>query len=86
MLSFKTLNIFANNYSVKISGTLTQEGILAVQPTATSALVMKSEGVKLSGTVYDPPIDYTVDCPVELGQNGNKLTGKICGRDAKTDL
>lgn len=75
-----------DNYSVVISGTITQEGTLAVQPTATSALVMRSESMKLSGTVYDPPIDYAADCPIQLGQNGNKLTGTICGRDAETDL
>jgi hypothetical protein len=75
-----------DNYSMTFSGLMTQEGILAVQPSATSALVMKGERIKLSGTVYDPPLDYTADCPVELGQNGNKLTGKICGRIAETDL
>lgn len=75
-----------DNYAVTISGTITQEGILAVQPTATSAIIMKSDQIKMSGTVYDPPLEYSADCPVELGQNGNKLTGKICGRDAQTDL
>lgn len=47
---------------------------------------MKSDNIKLSGTVYNPPIDYAADCPVELSQNGNKVTGKICGRVAETDL
>ncbi|OJY28044.1 MAG: hypothetical protein BGO98_21015 [Myxococcales bacterium 68-20] len=75
-----------DNYSMRLDGTITQEGILAVQPSATSALVMKSEKMKLSGTVYDPPLDYAAECPIELGQNGNKLTGTICGREAKTDL
>ena len=75
-----------DNYSMTISGMITQEGILAVQPTATSAIIMKSDLVKMSGTVYDPPLEYTAECPVELGQNGNKLTGKICGREAQTDL
>lgn len=75
-----------DNYSLTITGTVTQEGIIAVQPSATSAVIMKSENIKLSGTVYDPPLDYTADCPVELAQNGNKVTGKICGRLAETDL
>lgn len=75
-----------DNYAMMISGTMTQEGILAVQPSATSALVMKGESMKLIGTVYDPPLEYAADCPIELGQNGNKLTGKICGRDAFSDL
>ena len=47
---------------------------------------MKSEAMKLDGTVCDPPLDYAAECPVELGQNGNKLTGKICGRETTTDL
>ena len=75
-----------DNYSMTFSGLITQEGILAVQPTATSAVIMKSDLVKMSGTVYDPPLDYAAECPVELGQNGNKLTGKICGREAHSDL
>jgi hypothetical protein len=75
-----------DNYSMTFSGTITQEGILAVQPSATSAIIMKSESMKLSGTVYDPPLEYAADCPIELGQNGNKLTGKVCGRIAETDL
>ncbi len=75
-----------DNYALTISGLVAQEGILAVQPSATSALILKSDKVKLSGTVYDPPLDYAAECPVELGQNGNKLTGKICGRTVSTDL
>jgi len=75
-----------DNYSMTLTGTITQEGILAVQPTATSAIIMRSERMKMSGTVYDPPLEYAAECPVELGQNGNKLTGTICGRDAHTDL
>ncbi|MBX3198378.1 MAG: hypothetical protein KF894_09630 [Labilithrix sp.] len=75
-----------DNYAMQIAGTMTQEGILAVQPSSTSALVMKGESMKLLGTVYDPPIEYAADCPIELGQNGNKLTGTICGRDAFSDL
>jgi hypothetical protein len=75
-----------DNYRTKLTGTLTQVGVIAVQPTATSALVMKSDSITFEGTVYDPPIDYVVTCPVELAQNGNKLTGTICGREAVTDL
>jgi hypothetical protein len=74
------------NYSMVLAGTVTQEGIIAVQPSATSALVMKSDAVVFAGTVHDPPFEYKAACPVELGQNGNILTGKICGRESKTDL
>jgi hypothetical protein len=75
-----------NNYKMNLDGTMSQEGIIAVQPSAPAAVIMKSDAMKLTGTVYDPPIDYTADCPVELGQNGNTLSAKICGRDAKADL
>jgi hypothetical protein len=75
-----------DNYSLKLSGTITQDGVIAVQPSSTSAIVMKSESMTFAGTVYDPPLDYAAQCAVELGQNGNTLTGKICGRDATTDL
>ena len=74
------------NYRMTLTGTMTQEGIIAVQPSATTALVMRSEKMTFAGTVHDPPIDYDAECPVELGQNGNVLTGTICGRDASTDL
>ena len=74
------------NYETKLTGILTQEGTLAVLPTTPSALVMKSTGMKIEGTVYDPPLVYNADCPLELGQNGNTLSGKICGRSAESDL
>jgi hypothetical protein len=75
-----------DNYALTFAGTVSQRGIIAVQPSATSALVIASETVKLAGTVHDPPLDYSAECSVELGQNGNVLTGKICGREAKSNL
>jgi hypothetical protein len=75
-----------DNYKMNLDGTMTQQGIIAVQPSTASAVVMKSDAIKLSGTIYDPPIDYTAECPVELGQNGNIISAKICGRDATADL
>jgi hypothetical protein len=75
-----------DSYTMKLTGTFTQEGIIAVQPSSTAALIMKSELMKFSGTVYDPPLEYEAECPVELGQNGNLVTGKICGRDVKAEL
>jgi hypothetical protein len=75
-----------DNYEVTITAAIVQDGILAVQPSATSALVMKAENVKLTGKVYAPPIDYSADCPVEIGQSGSNVTGKICGRTAQADL
>lgn len=75
------------NYDMTVTTTITQTGTLAVQPTATTALVMQSASVTLSGNVYDPPLDYSADaCAVELGQSGNQLSGTLCGRDVGLDL
>lgn len=73
-------------YNTKLTGTLTQVGVLAVQPTATSAIIMKSDAMTFEGSVYDPPIDVALSCPVEMAQSGNTVNGKICGRDATTEL
>jgi hypothetical protein len=76
-----------NNYRMSFTGTLTQEGVMAVQPTITSALVMKSDAMKLSGTVYEPPIPYEEPkCAVSLGQNGNQLFGTVCERSITLSL
>jgi hypothetical protein len=75
-----------DNYNMVVSGTLVQNGTLAVQPTSTTALVMKSDSIAFSGTVYEPPIDFNETCPLTLGQNGNSLTGTICARPASNDL
>jgi hypothetical protein len=75
------------NYAITLNGTITQQGVIAVQPSATSALVIQSDAVSLSGTVYDPPLAYEeTDCVLELGQSGNKVSGTICGRIAGADL
>lgn len=74
------------NYSVTIDGVLTQRGTLAVQPSATTAIVIESDSLTMTGTVSDPAIDYTVtDCPFTLAQNGDELSGTICGREAGID-
>lgn len=73
-------------YDLVLTGSMTQVGVLAVQPSSSSALVMKSERMRITGTVHDPPKPYDADCPLDLGQNGNRLNGKICGRSAGTDL
>ncbi len=70
------------NYDMTVTGTVSQSGTLAVQPTATTALVMQGAAVTLVGNVYDPPIDYAADaCAVEFGQSGNQLSGTLCGRE-----
>jgi hypothetical protein len=74
------------NYRMKFTGTITQKGTLAVQPTATTAVVMRSESMAMIGTVYAPPVNVDLTCPVLLGQDGNKLTGTLCGRAFGVDL
>ncbi len=75
------------NYAITLNGNVTQQGIIAVQPSATSALIIRSEALSLAGTVYDPPLAYEEsDCVVELGQSGNQVSGTICGRVAGVDL
>ncbi len=74
-------------YAMAVSGTVTQEGTLAVQPSATTALLFASDGVTFEGTVYDPPIAYSDGpCRLSLAQNGNRLSGTVCGKTAATDL
>lgn len=75
------------NYAVTISAVLTQRGTLAVQPSATTAIVIESPALTISGTVSDPPIDYAAtECPFTLAQNGDELSGTICGRAAGLEL
>jgi hypothetical protein len=77
----------AQTYSMTVSGTISETGTLAVQPSATTALELKSDAMTFAGTVYDPPIDYSASaCPIVLGQNGNQLAGTICGRQAGLTL
>jgi hypothetical protein len=75
------------NYGMALTGVLTQEGTIAVQPTATTALVMKSDSMSFAGTVYDPPVAYEAPgCALDVVQNGARLTGTICGREAGYEL
>jgi hypothetical protein len=75
------------SYRMTLTGTLTQVGTLAVQPTATTALIMQSDAMTLGGTVHDPPIAYVAEgCVLELGQDGNDLSGLFCGKAVGVDL
>lgn len=74
-------------YRMTLTGFLTQNGTLAAQPSATTALIMKSDSMTMNGTVYDPPLAYGEEgCALELGQNGNDLSGLMCGREVGVDL
>lgn len=75
------------NYDLAFTGTIEQRGTLAVQPTATTAILLVGKGVGLSGVVYDPAIPYEeASCDVDLTQSGNRIAGSICGRSAGSDL
>jgi hypothetical protein len=69
------------NYRVTLSGLVGQRGVIAVQPSSTTALQMRSQAVTLSGTVYNPaiPVELTA-CTMQLQQDGNELTGTLCER------
>ena len=71
------------NYSLVMTGRVTQQGTLAVQPSSTTALLIDSEALSVSGTVYDPPLAYELsDCKLSVAQQGNRVSGVICGRNA----
>jgi len=71
------------NYDLVVSGRITQHGTLAVQPSSTTALVMDSDALSLSGTVYDPPLQYEISaCELAVAQQGSRVSGVVCGRNA----
>jgi hypothetical protein len=75
------------SYSVTLLGVVTQSGTIAVQPTSTTALVMHSDSLSVSGTLFDPGYDYREEeCELQLSQNGNRLAGTFCGRAVAFDL
>jgi hypothetical protein len=74
-------------YRMTLTGTLTQSGTIAAQPTATTALVMTSESMSMEGTVHDPPVAYgPVDCAIAVSQDGNDLSGLVCDKEVGVDL
>jgi hypothetical protein len=70
-------------FDLTFTGAFTETGTLAVQGTATMALEIDGAEITITGTVNDPPIDYVAPrCSVSMTQNGNDLSGTICGRTA----
>jgi hypothetical protein len=68
-------------YSMTLTGTATEKGTIAIQPSSTTSLDIGSDAMTLNGTVYDPPMNYAAtSCPLALGQNGNQLSGTMCSR------
>ena len=75
------------NYDVVVDGTLTQLGVLSVQPSATTALIMRGSDVSIQGEIYDPPLPFAESgCMVEITQSGNSVAGKFCSRKAGFDF
>jgi hypothetical protein len=85
------------NFSLTFTGLVTENGTISVQPTATTALsietvlddstMLPTESLNISGTVYDPAVDYAASsCALSVIQNGNALSGALCGRSAGTTL
>jgi hypothetical protein len=74
-------------YSVTLNGTAIEVGTLSAQPSSTTALAIDSTSMSLSGTVYAPPVPYDAgDCGVTLEQDGNDLSGTLCGRAVGASL
>jgi hypothetical protein len=74
-------------YSVTVDGVVTESGTIAQVSTSTTALDIGSTSFSLTGTVYSPGIDYTASaCALEVGQNGNELSGTMCGRSVGVTL
>jgi hypothetical protein len=71
------------NFNLTLEGLIREQGTLAVQPSSTTALLLHSDAVSITGTVYDPPLDYAAAaCTLDLNQDGNNLAGTLCGRAA----
>jgi hypothetical protein len=90
------------NYDLSVTGVVVESGTIAVQPGSTTSLAITSDAVVLAGSVYSPPISYATDggvsltdagdagieggCAILVSQNGNQLSGTICGRTAGVSL
>jgi hypothetical protein len=75
------------SYSLRTHGVVHESGVLAVQPTATTALSLESDALTIEGTVYDPPLEFRIEaCALDLTQNGDNVSGMLCGRAVGVDL
>ena len=90
------------NYDMSVTGIVVETGTIAVQPGSTTSLAITSDAVVLAGSVYSPPILYATDggvepidagdagsfgaCAILVSQDGNQLSGTICGRTVGVSL
>jgi len=69
------------NYSLALTGTVAEQGTLAVQPSTNTVIQLQSDDLTVSGTVYQPTVDYdAADCALAATQDGNSVSGTLCGR------
>ena len=74
-------------YDVVLTGKIVQEGVLAVQPSSSTALVMKAERVTITGTIREPALPYRAEaCKLDMTQDGSRLTAALCGRTVGLNL
>jgi hypothetical protein len=82
-----TANAATQSFDLTLTGSVTEQGTIAVQPSSTTSLTFDSDSMTIAGTVSSPSIDYSAQaCMVQLGQNGNNLSGSLCGRSAGVTL
>jgi hypothetical protein len=73
----------SQTFQVTMTGTVTESGTIAAQPSTTTSLQFQSDALTFSGSVEYPPIPYNENtCVVVLGQIGSDLSGMLCGRMA----
>jgi hypothetical protein len=74
-------------FSMTLTGTVTESGTIAAQPSSTTSLQFQSGAMTFSGTIGSPPVVFDASmCTVVLGQMGNDLSGTLCGRAAGVTL
>jgi hypothetical protein len=74
-------------FSMTLTGTATETGMLSAQPSSTTALEIQSSSMTLSGTVYAPALAYDAGaCAIMLGQDGSDIGGTLCGRPVGASL
>ena len=84
---FQTDPEAAQNYKLTVTGTVTEKGTLAAQPTSLTAIYFDSAALTIDGTVYAPPLPYRVEaCKMAFVQNGSRMDGLLCGRDVNVSF
>jgi hypothetical protein len=77
----------SQTFSVTLTGSIVESGVLSSQPSSTTSLRFQSTSVTITGSVYTPPIHYEADaCALDIGQNGNDVSGTLCERMAGVTL